>query len=171
MKNIGYILFGLIMSTNILMAQEDAITKLFNNFSEDEAFSTIYISPKMFQMIAKLDGEGDDKNEIADISKDIKTLRILSTSNTPRKFYKQANKKLNLNSYEELMTIKEEGKDIRFVTKMNGDKIEELLLLIGSDENFVLLSFTGDIDLEKLSRLSGKLNIQGSDQFSKLNKK
>ena len=169
MKNIGYFLL-LFLSSNLLQAQEDAISSLFNNLTEDQDFSTVYISPKMFQMIATTGGEGSE-NEIAEISKDIKTLRIISTNKTPKLFYKKANKILNSNAYEELMTVKEKGQDIRFVTKSEGNTIKELLLLIGSNENFVMLNFTGDINLKKISKLAGKLNIEGSDQLGKLNNK
>lgn len=169
MKNITYIFF-LFISSNILLAQGDAISKLFNNYSDDESFSTVYISPKMFKMIATISGD-EAENEIAEVSRDIETLRIISTSEDAKSFYNKANKILNNNAYEELMTVKEKGQDVRFVTRSEGDIIRELILLVGSDDNFVMLNFTGKIDLEKISRLAGKLNIEGSDQLGKLNKK
>jgi|APTNR8051073442_1049403.scaffolds.fasta_scaffold00768_19 hypothetical protein len=144
-----------------LAAQDNAIDKYFSQYVEDERFSVVYISPKMFQMLGnieinELDLEGDeDAVVLKDIAKDIKSLRILTTETTPDKFYKEFKSKINTSEYEVLMTIKEkDGDNLEFLAKgSNGETIDELLLLSYDDE-FVLISFIGKISLSKVSRLA-----------------
>lgn len=170
MKKTGFFILMLLLGSSMIFAQNDAITSHFNDLVEDEDFSTVYVSPEMFKLVAKF-SDDNSKNDIAEISKDIKTLRILSTEKTPQKFYKKANKLLNSKNYDELMTIKDKGQNIRFVTQTKGDIIQELVLIIGSEKDFTMVDFTGIIDLDKISQLAGKLNINGSNELGRLNRK
>ena len=48
-----------------LQAQNDAISRYFDQYVEDENFTTVYVSPKMFQILGKLDLEGMNEPEAA----------------------------------------------------------------------------------------------------------
>ena len=52
MKNLLILLFSLF--TGSLVAQADAVTKFFKSYVDDDRFSTVYISPKMFQLVSKI---------------------------------------------------------------------------------------------------------------------
>ena len=150
-------------------AQVDAISKYFDQYIDDDRFSVIYISAKMFNLFAKLDNEEED---IKEITQDLKGLRILSTDKTPRKFYEEAKAKINTKGYEVLMTVKSKGDDdVEFLIKENGDVIEELLLLVGGDDSFTMLSFVGNIDLNKLSKLSKSMDIEGMEHLKEIKDK
>ena len=43
------------------IAQDDAIKKYFNKYSEDERFTSVYVSNKMFSMFSNDDDQEDDK--------------------------------------------------------------------------------------------------------------
>lgn len=161
MKPFLTVLFLALAVTTTLSAQDNAIDKYFSQYVEDDRFSVVYISPKLFQMIGnieinELDLEGNEDDVVLkDISKDIKSLRILSTETTPEKFYKEFKAKINTSEYEVLMTVKEKnGDNLEFLAKgSNGETIDELLLL-SYDEEFVLISFIGKISLSKVSKLA-----------------
>ncbi|NUN99882.1 MAG: DUF4252 domain-containing protein [Saprospiraceae bacterium] len=159
--------------SSTLFAQDNAIDKYFSQYVEDERFSVVFISPKMFQMfgdanIEELDVNGDPEGVVLkDIAKDIKSLRILSTETTPDKFYKEFKSKINTSEYEVLMTVKEkDGDNLEFLAKgSNGETIDELLLLSHDDE-FVLISFVGKINLSKVTKLAksaGKSDYKKED--------
>ena len=59
---------------------------------------------------------------------------------------------------------------MRFVTKENNGIISELLLLVGGKDEFVMMSFVGNIDLDKISKLAKKLDIDGAEYLEKANK-
>ena len=151
-------------------AQVDAIERFFKDYQEDENFTVVYVSPKMFQMVSKATDGIEDK-ELSSIVKDLKGLRILTSKVNPDKIYKEANKRLNIKEYEELVTVREKDSNVRFVTKESNGIINELLLLVGGKDEFVMMSFVGNIDLNKIAKLAKKLDIDGAEHLDKVNKK
>lgn len=167
MKNLLILLFSLF--TGSLVAQADAVTKFFKSYVDDDRFSTVYISPKMFQLVSKIKINDMDA-DLQQLLKNIQGLHILSTHVSPKTFYKEAVSKINTKEYEELMKVRDEGEDVLFLTKTDatGNKITELLMLVGGEDEFSLISFVGDLDLEKIGRLGKSLNIDGSEHLEKL---
>ncbi|MEM9823903.1 MAG: DUF4252 domain-containing protein [Bacteroidota bacterium] len=154
-----------------LMAQNDAINKYFERYIENEDFSMVYISPKMFNLIAKLDIDDladRDASAVVDVLKELKGLRVLSTEEEPYQHYKDALSIIPASEYELLLTVRDEGENVRFWMKEEGDIIKELLLLVGGEDEFVLVSFVGNIDLVKISRLARVLDIDGAEYLEKL---
>lgn len=149
-------------------AQNDAIDKFFEDYQDNELFTMVYVSPKMFGMISKVAGDEFD-GEIADVVKDIKGLKILTTKDTSKDYYKEANRRIDTKGYEVLLTARDKGQKVRFLTKTSGDIVKELLLLVGGGEQeFVLMSFVGNLDLAKIAKLAKKLNIDGVEHLEKL---
>ncbi len=164
------ILFALLItaaSTTTAQAQtsEDAISKYFKKYVDDERFTVVYVSGKMFEMINKMDIDLDDEEAgaILDVVKELKGLRILTTEEDGLQFYNEALKIINRNEYETLMTVREgKSENVQFLVKQSGDAINELLLLVGGkDEDFVLISFIGNIDLDKVGELSKAFKDKG----------
>jgi vacuolar-type H+-ATPase subunit F/Vma7 len=164
------ILFALFLTagiTNSAIAQEDAISKYFSKYVDDERFTVVYISGKMFSMINKMELDLDDEEAQAVMSvvKDLKGLRILTTETDGAKFYKEALATINTKGYETLLEVRE-GKEtnVKFLVKDSdsGSMLNELLLLVGGeDEEFVLLSFIGNIDLSQVGKLSKAFDDKG----------
>ena len=169
MKSIFSLAIALLISM-AASAQSDAIERFFQDYQEDPNFTVVYVSPKMFQMISKVTDGSEDK-ELSSIVKDLKGLRILTSKVNPSKVYTEANKRLNIKEYEELVTVRDKDSNVRFVTKEANGMINELLLLVGGKEEFVMMSFVGNIDLSKIARLAKKLNIDGAEHLEKINKK
>jgi len=146
-------------------AQGDAISTFFSDYMEDDDFTSIYIGNKMFDMISKLDLEDSENQEAIDMLKDIKGLRILTSEKRPMELYKEAMTKFNTSNYEVLMSVKSEGENVRFWVQEKNNVINELLLLVGGEDDFVLLSFLGKIDLNKIQKLSNKIDIKGAEHL------
>lgn len=141
-----------------------AIDKYFSSYVEDKRFDVVYISPKLFQMIGRLDSkilDMDDDAEakaVLDMAKDLQGLRILTTDETPEAFYKEAKSKINTKEYEILLTVRDkDGDNVEFLIKETNNVIHELLLLSGGRDEFVLMSFMGNLDLNKISRLAKEI--------------
>lgn len=166
------ILLSFCIFSSSIFGQDDAIDKYFEKYLDNEEFTSVFVSPKMFQMISKLDLnaiETEPEAKVAmEVIKDLKGLRVLTTEVNPEVRYKEALSMLNQKEYETLMTIRDGGENIRFWVKDDGDIINELLLLVGGSEEFVLLSFTGNIDLAKISVLANQLDIKGAKHLDKI---
>jgi len=143
-----------------MTAQEDAISKYFSKYVDDERFTVVYVSGKMFELINKMELDLDDEEAEAVLSvvKELKGLRILTTEEDGMGFYNEAVSIIDTKGYETLMTVREGGSEhVNFLIKEDaaGGIIDELLLLVGGEEGeFVLVSFIGKIDLEEVGKLA-----------------
>jgi len=168
---IAFILLVAACWSTATMAQSNAIDLFFSQYVEDENFTVVYISPKLFQMIGELEVDGMDDEEgkaIMDIAKDLRGLRILTTDVNPLQYYEEAKQKINTNDYEVLMTVRDkDGDNVEFFVKDaaggDGSVFEELFLLVGGEDDFVLLSFVGQIDIEKISKLADGIKDDNED--------
>jgi hypothetical protein len=114
----------------------------------------------------------EDKALFTAISK-IKGLKILSKSETrnSRDLYKEAMAMIPTNDFEELMTIRDKDKDMRFFTKESGGKISELVMVMAGNEEFVLMTLFGEIDLKEMSKIGRAVNIDGLNNLEKIKDK
>ena len=173
MKKAG-VLFVIMAMALSAMAQEDAISRFYKKYENNSDFTRINISPKMFSMFADLELNGDKEDqEVMNMIKDLKGLKILSHDNTKNgmALYEEAFKLLPKNEFEELMSIQEKDNQMKFMIREKNGTINELVMLIGGEKEFFLMSIMGNLDLKQLSKLSGKMNIKGLEELEKLDDK
>jgi hypothetical protein len=151
---------------NSLSAQ-NAIEKYFQQYEDKDVFTSVYVSEHMFGLFADLEVEDQKDAEVLEIIGGLKNLHILTTEQTPDKYYQEALRRINRQEYEVLMKVKDAGTNVQFLIKKKGDIIEELLLLAEDDE-FVLMSITGTIDLNKIARLAKHVDIEGLEHLEKV---
>jgi hypothetical protein len=151
-------------------AQDNSISKFFSKYQNDDSFSLVNISGKMFSMMANIEGSTvEDKAMISAISK-IRGLKILrkEQARNSRELYQEAISAIPTNDYEELMSVRDKDKDMKFYTKESGGKISDLVMIMGGNEEFMVLSIFGDIDLKEMSRIGKSVNIDGLKNLDKI---
>jgi hypothetical protein len=84
--------------------------------------------------------------------------------------YKEAFSLVPSKEYEELMSVRDKDKDMKFMIKESGGKISELLMIAGGSNDFMVMSLFGEIDLKQISRIGKKMNIDGLENLEKMNK-
>jgi len=168
-KRISALSVLLLLATGIF-AQDDAIGKFFGKYMEDSRFTLVSVSPKMFRLMAKANWDSIPADLKQTVTR-LYSLRILSTETTPRQFYKEALSRIDMKEYEELITVREKNENVHFVVKESGGIIHELLMIAVDEGDFTLMSFVGDIDLDKLSKLSSSLSIKGMENLKNAKRK
>ena len=142
----------------------DAISNYFSEYVDDERFTAVYVSGKMFELFndAKIELDEIDDEELAailEVVKDVKGIRVLHTDVTPHKFYEQANNRINTNAYELLFKVRtKDGENVEAFIQNEEAIVNELFMLVGTDTSFAMLSFVGNIDLSKLAGLQDALD-------------
>ena len=174
-KPLSWLLRALALTSLLLMgagafAQDDAIGKFFGKYLDDSRFTVISISPKMFRLLSKSNWDTIPGDLRQTVSK-LQSLRILSTETTPQQFYKEAFARIDKKEYEELITVRDRNENVHFMVKEEGDRIHELLMIAVDEDGFTLMSFVGDIDLAKMSRLSSSLGIKGMENLKNVRRK
>jgi hypothetical protein len=160
----------LMMCSIAASAQSDAIAKFYTKYQNDESFSQVTISGKMFSMMANIEGETEEEKAMINTISKIKGLKILSKSEArnSRELYKEAISMIPTNSFEELMSIRDKDKDMKFFTKESGGKISELVMVMGGNEEFMVLSLFGEINLKDISKIGKAVNIDGLENLEKV---
>ncbi|MCC7506472.1 MAG: DUF4252 domain-containing protein [Saprospiraceae bacterium] len=173
MKKLVLILLGFAWMTQAAQAQNDAITRFFEKYMEDERFTVVFVAPKLFDMVGKIETDDPEWETYREVVGDLTGLRVLTADSIGDgvALYKEALSKVPANEYSELLTVRDGQENVRIWVKDSGNIIHELLLLVGSPDEFVLLSLTGKIDLDKISTLSKALDVDGIDQLEKVKSK
>ncbi|MBS1681149.1 MAG: DUF4252 domain-containing protein [Bacteroidetes bacterium] len=152
-------------------AQGDAIAKFITKYQNDEAFTHVKISQKMFGLFTNMDADKPEDKEVLDAISKIKGLQVLAKHETrdSRALYNEALSSIPTASYEELMSVRDKDKDMKFFIKeISAGKIGELVMVMGGNDEFMLLSLFGEIDLKKISNIGKKMNIEGLDKLEKI---
>jgi hypothetical protein len=154
-------------------AQNDVIAKFFNKYDGDESFSKVSISGKMFSMMANIDGNTEDEKAMVSAISKIKGLKILKKDDArnSRELYKEALSMVPAGQFEELMTVRDKDKDMKFFTKESGGKISELVMVLGGNEEFLVMSLFGEIDLKEMGKIGKSVNIDGLQNLDKMKDK
>jgi Domain of unknown function (DUF4252) len=153
-----------------VFAQDDAIGQFFGKYVDDPRFTVVSVSPRMFRLLSKVSWD-TVSSDLKQTVTSLRSLRVLSTDSTPLHFFKEALKLIDHKQYEDLITVRGNNDNVRFLIKENGDKISELLMIAADQDGFTLMSFVGDIDLDKLSRLSADLDIKGMENLKNVKRK
>lgn len=167
---------GLVMMLVSITAfsQGDAITKFFAKYQDDETFSQVTVSSKMFSLLMDMQVDNAEDQEIINAVSKLKGLRILGKDHTRdgRTLYKEALSLLPSKDYEELMSVRDDDKDMKFFIRSGSGagKIAELVMVMGGNDDFMVLSLFGDIDLKQIGKIGSKMDISGLDHLHKLDK-
>jgi hypothetical protein len=170
------ILVGAIMifMSAAAFAQGDAITKFFTKYQDDETFSQVTVSSKMFSLLMDMQVDDAEDQEVINAVSKLKGLRILGKDHARdgRALYKEALGLLPAKDYEELMSVRDDDKDMKFYIRSGAtpSKIAELVMVMGGNEDFMVLSLFGDIDLKQIGKIGSKMDIQGLDKLHNLDK-
>ena len=166
------IILVLFLFASFTLSAQDAISKYFEEYTEQENFTNVTISSKMFSLFTHIDLDSEEDKEMLAAMSKLKGLRILASDSLgdARAFYKKAIKKPG-KDYEELMTIKNGGEEeMLFLIREENGKIAELVLMVGGNDGFFVMTIFGDVDLQQISKLSKSMNIEGIGYLGNLNK-
>ncbi len=160
---------------------------IFEKYSDSPDVTYVNIKPKMFQMIAKVGVDTSDPEAKAfiDMVKSITSFKTIVTDNKAITADIAKWVSARSNSLEELMEVKDDGTEVKFYVKegRDADHVKELLIFVnGIDKHIkekieingeqrkietVIVSFTGDIDLNEISKLTQKMNIPAGQHLGK----
>ncbi|MCM4169173.1 hypothetical protein KCTC52924_00058 [Arenibacter antarcticus] len=161
---------------------------MFDKYEDLDKVSAVVVNESMFRLLSKINVEVDDQEaqDFMDIAQNLKNLKVFITEDkgvsadmqvTMEKYLKSA-------SLQELMRVKDKDANVRFYIKSGKDEdhVSELLMFVTGIKNVnveindrkietVLLSLTGDIDLNKIGSLTKKMNLPSELNKAGKNKK
>ena len=151
----------------------------FDKFDGQDDVTSVIVNKKMFQMMGsvKMDNKDKDTQQYLNLIKKLDNLKVFTTNSTRVTADMKATSEKYMKSagLEELMRVNDNGKNIKISVKSgtNDSQIKELLMFMeGSSKGnqTVLMSLTGDFDLNEISVLTDKMRIPGGDELKKATK-
>jgi alpha-acetolactate decarboxylase len=151
----------------------------FDKFDGQDDVTSIIVNKKMFQMMVsfKTDNKDKDNQQYLDLIKKLDNLKVFTTNSTrvSAEMKTTSEKYMKSAGLEELMRVNDNGKNIKISVRSGAkdSQIKELLMFMeGSSKGnqTVLMSLTGDFDLNEISVLTDKMRIPGGDELKKATK-
>ena len=163
----------------LLLTHSFFAQSVFDQFEGIAGVNTVLVNKKMFDLMSKVKLDTSDKEtqQYMHLIKKIDNLKVYRTQNSriSTQMRLTAEKYSKSSGLEELLTSNEGGKKIQILAKQGTTQsyLKELLLFIegGDNEETVLMSITGDFDLNEVPALTDKMRIPGSAELRKVGKK
>jgi Domain of unknown function (DUF4252) len=153
----------------------------FDKYDGQDNVTSVIVNKKMFDLMSKVKMEASDKEaqKYLNLIKKLDNLKVFTTTSLKATTDMRATveKYLKSSSLDELMRVNDGGKNVKIFVKSAGSEsqVKELLLFIeGANtkgNETILMSLTGDFDINELSTLTNKMNIPGGDELNKATKK
>jgi hypothetical protein len=160
----------------ILSAQKSSVDSFFSRYSDQDGYTSVEVTKGLFELFSEIDA---DDPEFADFQKAIgglESLKVLAYSSekgsqeAKDKFYKDIMNSIPFNDYKELMVIRDSDANVNFYAKNNQQIITEMLMVVDGKDEAVLLSMTGNIDLNAVAKLGKAMNLEGMNYLEKMKK-
>ena len=161
----------LVMSGWIASAQSQ-----FDKFEDIDGVTSVVVTQKAFSLMSKIGSESDE--EYMELIKNIESLRVFATESAEvaLQMEKAATSYLKSANLEKLMTVKEEGSNIAIYVRegKSEDYVKELFMFVKDSEKTsqesVIISLTGDINLNQIAKLTEKMDLPGGEHLEKASK-
>ncbi|NKI32624.1 DUF4252 domain-containing protein [Croceivirga thetidis] len=157
---------------------------VFDKFEDYDEVTSVVVSKKAFELLAKFDIDVDDPDgqDFMDIATSLSGMKVFTTEDKGISAEMKAavDKYLGSSQLSELMRVKDKDANVKFYIRegKDDDHVRELLMFMTGVQNVemndrkietVLLTLTGDIDLNKINSLTKKMNLP--DELNKAGKK
>ena len=153
----------------------------FDKFEDNEIVKSFIVTPKMFELMSKVKVDTKDKEaqQYMSLLKKLDNLKVFMSSNAKvsADMKSTVSSYLKSNSLEELMRVSEGGKKVNIYVKSGASEniVKELLMFIedptSKDKQAIVLSLTGNFNLDEISALTEKMNLPGGNELKKASKK
>lgn len=136
---------------------------VFETFDNNEKVTTVSVSQSGFKLMARFAGDSPEEQEFSDMINNLSQLKMYVTddadvANQMNQVAKDYVKKKKL---VELMRVKEGDSNVIIYIREgeNPDLVKEVLMFASEEEQSVVVSISGEIDLNQLAMLSEKMNL------------
>ena len=166
---------------------------IFERYANNDDVTLVSISPNMFKMLGQMSLSLDDPEaqEYLEMVTSIKNFKVLVSSDQgiSNEMLNWVNQEVLKQDLDELVSIKDQVTDITFYVKegKKEDYVEQLLMYVNekvdsdieksnfnikdSEIKAIVMLLEGNINLNKISKLTDQMNLPGGDLLRKAQKK
>ena len=155
-----------------------AQTSVFKKFEDLNEVTSVVVTQEAFKLMKNMGGNTPEAKEYQDLIGGLSELKVLITENGKIATDMQTsfNSYISSGKLTELMRVKDKGSNVSIYIKkgVKEDIVNELVMFVNDEKSAkkqtVIMSLTGNIDLNKVYRLTEQMHIPGGEHL-KNNKK
>lgn len=164
----------MILMPGAIIAQT-AIDHLYDKYAGEKGFTSININPAMFKMLSSMDmnDSSEKAQEAQNVMEQVTGLKMLvyepEEGETNAEFLNEIKTLTKVKGFEEMMSVNEGDEVVKFLVKKGKDgKMSEMLMIVLEDDEAVVMSMSGNLDMKTISEISKSMNIDGLDKLEKI---
>ncbi len=152
------------LSPCLLLAQSNTIERFIQQFAEEDG-TNISLQGFSLNLVANFTTDSKSDKVLSKITK-LRLLAFREHSPVTDADIRRLLRQIKRDKYEDLMEIRHEGKNVKFMILERGGWITDVVMLSKGKDSFVLISVAGKIHLEELEKLN--INIDGGEPFEQV---
>jgi len=156
--------------TGTVLGQKDPVSVVFDKYSGKDGYTIVNITGDMLKMISQVEEQRRDTTFISKLN-ELKILVREKCSDQPVvNFRSEIYDKLDKSVYKEMMTVKQDDEDVAILVKESGGRINEFLIIVGGNDDNVLIQGKGDLLLNEIAKMTGGCQMKGLEHLKQLEK-
>lgn len=169
MKHFFFFLLAFALVSPTLSAQNEALQGFIDQHKGQPAFTYAFLSKDLFEVATQSNLKNEDWNGLHKVVKNIGSLSILAADSMDNALplYKEVRALVPVDEFDELLTVRDGQENVRIWAKSEENIVTDLILLVGSPNEFVLVCFSGNLELGNLSELASLFESGQSEQLAR----
>lgn len=164
-------LLTLLLTLSITSASANDFLDDVENIVGSNPEVNINLGTGLINTILAFAGEDEDTKEAADVLSGLSKVKIsvfdISNNKNTKKLtslIKSKISKLTSQGYEQIVTVREDDELVHIVAKVDGQLLEDAMIIVmDAEDELVVLSLDGDINLKQLAQLSDEFDVDLDD--------
>lgn len=168
MKKTHLLLSLALLATGFIRAQNVALNTFIDEHKNDKNFTFAYLSKDLYEVVTHSEIADKDWKKLQQVVSNFGSLSILAADHidTGVSLYKDARDRIPADEFDELLTVRDGQENVRIWTKDVDNTVTDLILLVGAPEEFVLICFSGKLELGNLSDLAKLFDAEEAQQLA-----
>ena len=169
MKTSILFLVSLFLFAGSTQAQQESLHRFVDKYKNDKTFTYAYLSKDLMEVASETEVAEKDWQKLQNVVKNIGSLSILvaDSINNAKALYREALAAVPVTVFDELLTVRNGEGNVRIWAKTDESTVTDLVLLVGSAEEFVLICFTGNLELGNVSELGTMMDAEQAEHLAK----
>lgn len=149
----------LILAAPQAKAQYLAVVDFYNEYQDYEDVHRIELDDDIFKLISWISSWDETDKEAAAVSRITENLEGITIIVVPKQYGPEKNilrlkKELKYDDFEELISIREEGKLLDFYSQGSQDEIRDMVIIVDEVNEYVIMSLKGSLSMEDMRYLA-----------------
>lgn len=169
MKQLFLLSAVIALTSSLAQSQNEAFNRFIEKHKSEPAFTYAFLSKDLFEVVAETNIADKDWKKLHNVIKNIGSLSILAADSiqTGLSLYREARALVPSDAFDELMTVRDDQSRVHIWARSEEDLVTDLILLVGTPNEFVLVCFAGNLELGNISELSRLFDAEAVEQLAR----